>query len=126
MAAGPSVDGLVVQGRAKHLGLGGATRVGPRIYGRDRMAAGIEAEEAMPECRDTDRARVLGRPIRMDGVQTPDDRLQEVVGIVLYSAIPGQPGRVLNLVGAPGDWPTVTVIERRAHGRGPDVERDDH
>jgi len=114
MAAGPSVDGLVVQGRAKHLGLGGATRVRPHIYGRDRMAAGIEAEEAMPECRDSNRARVLGRPVRMDGVQTRDDRLQKAVGIVLNSAISGQRGRVLHLVGAPGDCPTTTVIKRRA------------
>jgi hypothetical protein len=27
---------------------------------------------------------------------------------------------------ATGDAPTVAVIERRARGRGPDVERDDH
>jgi hypothetical protein len=41
------------------------------------MPAGVEPEEAMPECRNADRAGVLGRPVRMDGVQTRGDCLQE-------------------------------------------------
>ena len=126
MAASPSVDGLVVQSRAKHLGLRGAARVGPHIDGCDRMAAGIEAEEAMPECRDTDRASILGWPVRVNGVQARDDRLQQLARVVLDPAVSGQPGRVVHLVGASRDRPTMAVIERRTRGRGPDVERDDH
>lgn len=78
------------------------------------MPAGVEPEETMPECRNADRAGVLGRSVRMDGVQTRGDCLQETVRVVLDSTIPGQPGRVLDLVGAPGDRPTMAVVERRA------------
>jgi hypothetical protein len=90
------------------------------------MPTGVEAEKTMPECRDTDRARLLGRAIGMKRVHAFDDRTQQLLGVELDSAVPGQPGRVLHLVRATGDGPTVAVIERRARGRGPDVDRDDH
>ena len=56
-----------------------------------------------------------------------EDLARESAGtVVLDSAVAGQPGRVLHLVGAPGNRAAVAVIERSARGRGPDVERDDH
>src|SRR5437660_3362981 len=112
-AARTRVNRVIVERRAQHLRLPGASRVGPHEYGSDWMPAGVEPEETMPECRNADRAGVLGRPVRMDGVQTRGDGLQEPVRVVLDSAIPSQPGRVLDLVGAPGDRPTMAVIERR-------------
>src|SRR5262249_27369097 len=126
MAAGPRVDGIVVERRAQHFGFSRASRVGPHIYGRDWMTARVEPEETMPECRYADRPRVLGRVVGMDPVQARDDRLQKPLGVVLDAAVASESRRVLDLVGTPGDRPTMAVIERRARGGGADVQRDDH
>jgi len=90
------------------------------------VPAGVEPKKAMPECRETDRSSLLGRPIRVDGIQALDDGLQQPLGVELDSTVPGEGRRVLHLMRATGDAPTVAVVERRARGRGPDVERDDH
>src|SRR5205823_11473056 len=69
VAAGACVNRFVVERRAKHLGLGEASSVGPHIYGRDRMPARIDTEKPMPECRHTDRAGFLGRTGGMNRVR---------------------------------------------------------
>ena len=80
----------------------------------------------MPECRQTDPAGLLGRPVWVNRVQTGDHRLQQAVRVVLDAAVTCEPGGVLHLMGAPCDRPTIAVVKRGPRGRGPDVERDDH
>ena len=47
--------------------------------------------------------------------------------IILDRMLPHVEGMtILQTIRATGDAPTVAVIERRARGRGADVERDDH
>src|SRR5262249_12698667 len=115
-----------VEGGAKELGLGGAARGGPHIYGREGMPAPAEAEKPMPERRHPDPARLFGRPVRVNRVKTLYHRLQQPVRVVLDAAVAGEPGAVLHLMGASCDRPTLAVVKRGPRGRGPDVERDDH
>ena len=126
MTAGAPVECLVVQRRAEQLGVPDAPGVGPHVDGCDWTTSGVEPEKSMPKCRDADRPSFLGGPIRVDGVEARDDRLQQSRRVVLDSTVRCQGRRVLYLVRAPEDRSPRTVVERSADGRGPDVERDDH
>ena len=98
MAAGASVQCLVVQRRAEQLGVSDAPGVCPHINGCDRAPAAVEPQESMPECRDADRPRFLRGSIRVDGVQACGDSLHQPCRVVLDAAIRCQGWRVLHLV----------------------------
>src|SRR5438445_799671 len=125
VAAGAGVDGSVVERGAQELGLRDAARVRPHVDRRRGTAAAVEAEEPVPEGRDADRPDG-GLVAREHAVETRGDGLEQPGGVVLDAAVPRDGGLVRDLAEPPRDGPARGVVEARAGGGGPDVERDDH
>src|SRR4030095_4208705 len=101
VTTGTRVKRVVVERRPEQLRLPRAPRVGPHVDRCDRMTGGIEAEESMPECRDTDSASFLGGPVRVDRVQARDDAFEQLRRVVLDTTVRCDGRRVLDLVRAP-------------------------
>src|SRR5437867_4152757 len=125
VAAGASVDGRIVERAAQELGLRHAAGVRPHVDRRRGMAAAVEAEEPVPEGRDTDRPDGSLVP-RKRAVEARRDGLEQPGRVVLDAAVPRDGGLVRDLTEPPWDGPARGVVEARTGGRGPDVEGDDH
>ena len=124
MAAGARVDLTLVEPRPERVHGGGAARVRPHVEGRDGAVPRVEAEEPVPEGRQTDGADLARAGEH--GVDAGGGRLEQPSRVVLDAAVrrrPGLVGRpVLDAVGAGA----VGAVDARAGRRGADVEGEDH